>query len=163
MPRSCVAHHRAKEGKAMLGRIAASLALAVIVAALWAGGPAEGQVGGDPVLVGAGTLPPVRNTGGQIEATARLLAQPAGHRCHGRYLRRQRLPQGHSGRLRRVLRSLLGPAVSRSAPGPAQATTSTRRLAPQDTSTTSGCSGWRSQRRILLLRPGKLACDLAEL
>ena len=37
----------------MLGRLAAPLALAVMVATLWAGGPAAGQVGSDPVLVGA--------------------------------------------------------------------------------------------------------------
>ena len=40
----------------MLGRIAASLALAVIVAGLWAVDPAAGQTGGDPVLVGAGDI-----------------------------------------------------------------------------------------------------------
>src|ERR671915_1983863 len=76
MPRSCVAHHRAKAGKAMLGRIAASLAVAVIVAALWAGGRAAGQVGGDPVLVGAGDIGSCRSTGD--EATAALLDGIAG-------------------------------------------------------------------------------------
>ena len=60
----------------MLGRIAASLALAVIVAGLWAGGPAEGQVGGDPVLVGAGDIALCRSPEAvaRVEATASLLA-----------------------------------------------------------------------------------------
>src|SRR5918994_218576 len=71
MPRSCVAHLRAKESRAMLGRIFASLALAVIVATLWAGGPAVGQVGGDPVLVGAGDIGSCESTG--AEMTGRLL------------------------------------------------------------------------------------------
>jgi len=56
----------------MLGKLAASLALAVIVATLWAAGPAEGQAGGDPVLVGAGDIASCRSTGD--EATAALLA-----------------------------------------------------------------------------------------
>src|SRR5215208_1061896 len=56
----------------MLGRLAASLALAVMVATLWAAGPAAGQVGGDPVLVGAGDIASCRSTGD--EATAGLLA-----------------------------------------------------------------------------------------
>ena len=56
----------------MLGRIAASLALAVIVAALWAGGPATGQGGGDPVLVGAGDIGSCANNG--VEQTASLVA-----------------------------------------------------------------------------------------
>ena len=55
----------------MLGRIAASLALAVVVAALWVGGAAVGQVGGDPVLVGAGDIGSCENTG--VQMTARLL------------------------------------------------------------------------------------------
>jgi Calcineurin-like phosphoesterase len=55
----------------MLGRIFASLSLAVIVATLWAGGPAVGQVGGDPVLVGAGDIGSCENTG--VQMTARLL------------------------------------------------------------------------------------------
>jgi hypothetical protein len=73
MPRSYVVHHRAKEGRAILGRIAASLALAVVVAALWVGGAAVGQVGGDPVLVGAGDIGSCANSG--VEETARLVAQ----------------------------------------------------------------------------------------
>jgi hypothetical protein len=56
----------------MLGRLAALLALALMVAALWAGGPATGQAGGDPVLVGAGDIASCRSTGD--EATAGLLA-----------------------------------------------------------------------------------------
>src|SRR5215204_3136990 len=72
MSRSYAAHVRAKEGRAMLGRLAASLALAVMVATLWAGGPAAGQVGSDPVLVGAGDIGSCRSTGD--EATAGLLA-----------------------------------------------------------------------------------------
>jgi Calcineurin-like phosphoesterase len=69
-------HHRVKEGKAMLGRIAASLVLALIAAALWAGGPAVGQVGGDPVLVGAGDIALCRSPEAvaRVEATAALLA-----------------------------------------------------------------------------------------
>jgi hypothetical protein len=55
----------------MLGRIAASLALAVIVAALWAGGPAVGQLGGDPVLVGAGDIGSCANPG--VKLTANLV------------------------------------------------------------------------------------------
>jgi hypothetical protein len=61
-----------KEGKAVLGRIAASLTLAVIVAALWAGGPAVGQLVGDPVLVGAGDIGSCENTG--VDQTASLVA-----------------------------------------------------------------------------------------
>jgi hypothetical protein len=72
MPRSYVVRHRVKEGKAILGRIAASLALAVIVAALWAGGPVVGQVGGNPVLVGAGDIGSCENTG--VAKTASLVA-----------------------------------------------------------------------------------------
>src|SRR5215213_7496318 len=56
----------------MLGRLAAPLALAVMVATLWASGPATGQVSGDPVLVGAGDIASCRSTGD--EATAGLLA-----------------------------------------------------------------------------------------
>jgi hypothetical protein len=56
----------------MLGRLAAPLALAVMVATLWASGPATGQVSGDPVLVGAGDIASCRSTGD--EATAALLA-----------------------------------------------------------------------------------------
>jgi acid phosphatase type 7 len=56
----------------MLGRIAASLALAVIAAALWAGGPAVGQLGGDPVLVGAGDIGSCANSG--VVQTAGLVA-----------------------------------------------------------------------------------------
>ena len=76
----------------MLGRIAASLALAVIVAALWAGGPATGQAVDDAVLVGAGDIGSCANKG--VAQTASLVAA-GGRRCHGRHLRRQRLPQGH--------------------------------------------------------------------
>src|SRR5215203_4642400 len=72
MPRSYVVRHRVREGKAILGRIAASLALAVIVAALWAGGPVVGQVGGNPVLVGAGDIGSCENTG--VAKTASLVA-----------------------------------------------------------------------------------------
>src|SRR5215211_2883510 len=61
-----------KEGSAMLGRLAALLALAVMVATLLASGPAKGQAGGDPVLVGAGDIASCRSTGD--EATAGLLA-----------------------------------------------------------------------------------------
>jgi hypothetical protein len=61
-----------KEGSAMLGRLAALLALAVMVATLLASGPARGQAGGDPVLVGAGDIASCRSTGD--EATAGLLA-----------------------------------------------------------------------------------------
>jgi hypothetical protein len=60
------------EGRAKLGRLTAPLALALMVAALWAGGPASGQAGGDPVLVGAGDIASCRSTGD--EATAGLLA-----------------------------------------------------------------------------------------
>src|SRR5687768_15486884 len=56
----------------MLGRLAAPLALALMVAILWAGGPATGQAGGDPVLVGAGDIGSCKSTGD--EATADLLA-----------------------------------------------------------------------------------------
>jgi acid phosphatase type 7 len=56
----------------LLGRLAASRALAVMVATLWAGGPAAGQVGSDPVLVGAGDIGSCRSFGD--EATAGLLA-----------------------------------------------------------------------------------------
>ena len=56
----------------MLGRLAALLALAVMVATLLASGPARGQAGGDPVLVGAGDIASCRSTGD--EATAGLLA-----------------------------------------------------------------------------------------
>jgi len=63
-------------------RLAALLALAVVVAALWAGGPAVGQesdvpaVTGDPVLVGAGDIALCRSpkTVARVEATASLLA-----------------------------------------------------------------------------------------
>ena len=57
----------------MLGRIAASLALAVIVAALWAGGPAVGQGGvdDDPVLVGAGRHCLVRKPQGVAQTASR--------------------------------------------------------------------------------------------
>jgi hypothetical protein len=61
-----------KEGSAMLGRLAALLALAVMVATLLASGPAKGQAVGDPVLVGAGDIASCRSTGD--EATAGLLA-----------------------------------------------------------------------------------------
>jgi LPXTG-motif cell wall-anchored protein len=54
----------------MLGRLAAPLAL--MVAILWAGGPATGQAGGDPVLVGAGDIASCKSLGD--EATADLLA-----------------------------------------------------------------------------------------
>src|SRR5688500_7559874 len=60
----------------MLGRIAASLALAVIVAGLWVGGQAAGQGGGDPVLVGAGDIASCSSAGD--EATAALLDGIAG-------------------------------------------------------------------------------------
>ncbi len=56
----------------MLGRLAAPLALAVTVATLWAGGPATGQEGGDPVLVGAGDIGSCRNPG--VAQTASLVA-----------------------------------------------------------------------------------------
>src|SRR5215208_1738191 len=72
MSRSYAAHVRAKEGRAMLGRLAASLALAVLVATLWAAGPAAGRAGAAPVLVGAGDIASCRSTGD--EATADLLA-----------------------------------------------------------------------------------------
>src|SRR5215216_5695203 len=58
------------KGRAMLGRLVAPLAL--MVATLWAGGPATGQAGGDPVLVGAGDIGSCRSLGD--EATAGLLA-----------------------------------------------------------------------------------------
>src|ERR687889_457136 len=61
-----------KEGSAMLGKLAALLALAVMAATLLASGPAKGQAGGDPVLVGAGDIASCRSTGD--EATAGLLA-----------------------------------------------------------------------------------------
>jgi hypothetical protein len=60
------------EGRAKLGRLTAPLALALMVATLWAGGPATGQAGGDPVLVGAGDIGSCRSLGD--EATAGLLA-----------------------------------------------------------------------------------------
>src|SRR5687768_16963805 len=60
------------EGRAKLGMLAAPLALELMVAALWAGGPATGQASGDPVLVGAGDIASCRSTGD--EATAALLA-----------------------------------------------------------------------------------------
>src|SRR5215203_4200848 len=72
MSRSYAAHVRAKEGRAMLGRLAASLALAVLVATLWAAGPAAGRAGAAPVLVGAGDIASCRSTGD--EETADLLA-----------------------------------------------------------------------------------------
>src|SRR5215207_292310 len=72
MSRSCAVHLRAMEGRAKLGRLTALLALALMVAALWTGGPATGQAGGDPVLVGAGDIASCRSTGD--EATAGLLA-----------------------------------------------------------------------------------------
>src|SRR5829696_4251911 len=72
MSRSYVAHVRAKEGRAVLWRLATSLALAVMVATLWASGPAAAQVGGDPVLVGAGDIASCRSEGDQ--ATADLIA-----------------------------------------------------------------------------------------
>ena len=59
----------------MLRRLATSLALAVMVATLWAGGPAAAQVGGDPVLVGAGDIGSCRNPG------ARDDGQPASPSC----------------------------------------------------------------------------------
>jgi hypothetical protein len=69
MARPYAARVGEKEGRAVLGRLAASLV--VIVAALWAAGPAAGQVGGDPVLVGVGDIGSCRSTGD--EATAALL------------------------------------------------------------------------------------------
>src|SRR5918994_53110 len=72
MSRACEVHLRAMEGRAKLGRLTAPLVLALMVAALWAGGPATGQAGGDPVLVGAGDIASCRSTGD--EATAGLLA-----------------------------------------------------------------------------------------
>jgi hypothetical protein len=69
MSRSYEAHVKAKESSAMLRRLAASLA--VIVATLWAVGPAAGQEVGDPVLVGAGDIGSCRSTGD--EAAASLL------------------------------------------------------------------------------------------
>src|ERR687890_652463 len=72
MSRSCEVHLRAMEGRAKLGRLTAPLALALMVATLWAGGPATGQAGGDPVLVGAGDFGSRRSLGD--EATAGLLA-----------------------------------------------------------------------------------------
>jgi hypothetical protein len=56
----------------MLGRLAAPLTLAVMLAMLWAGGVAGGQEGGDPVLVGAGDIGSCRSEGD--EATADLIA-----------------------------------------------------------------------------------------
>jgi hypothetical protein len=56
----------------MLGRLAAALTLAVMVATLLAGGQAVAQEGGDPVLVGAGDIASCSSTGD--EATARLLS-----------------------------------------------------------------------------------------
>jgi hypothetical protein len=56
----------------MRGRLAASLALAMIIATLWVGKLAVGQEGGDAVLVGAGDIASCRSTGD--EATANLLA-----------------------------------------------------------------------------------------
>jgi Calcineurin-like phosphoesterase len=49
----------------MLRRLATSLALAVMVATLWTGGPAAGQEVGDPVLVGAGDIGSCRNNGAE--------------------------------------------------------------------------------------------------
>src|SRR5215218_6934366 len=72
MSRSYATHVRAKEGRAMLGKLAASLTLAVLVATLWAAGPAAGRAGAAPVLVGAGDIASCRSTGD--EATADLLA-----------------------------------------------------------------------------------------
>ncbi len=59
----------------MLLRLATSLALAVMVATLLAGGPAAGQESGDPVLVGAGDIALCRSleTKARVEATAALL------------------------------------------------------------------------------------------
>ncbi len=56
----------------MLRRLAASLALAMMVATLWAGGTAVGQEVGDPVLVGAGDIASCKSPGD--EETADLLA-----------------------------------------------------------------------------------------
>src|SRR5918994_3142676 len=72
MSRACEVHLRAMEGSAKLGRLTAPLVLALMVAALWAGGPATGQAGGNPVLVGAGDIASCRTPG--AEATAGLLA-----------------------------------------------------------------------------------------
>src|SRR5215218_4703779 len=70
MSQSCAVHLRVMKGRAMLGRLAAPLEL--MVATLWAGGPATGLAGGDPVLVGAGDIGSCRSLGD--EATAGLLA-----------------------------------------------------------------------------------------
>src|SRR5215207_3209927 len=72
MSQSCAMRLRVMKGRVMLGRLAAPLALALMVATLWAGGPATGQVSGDPVLVGAGDIGSCRSFGD--EATAGLLA-----------------------------------------------------------------------------------------
>ena len=56
----------------MLLRLATSLVLAVMVATLWASGPAAAQVGGNPVLVGAGDIGSCENTG--VAETASLVA-----------------------------------------------------------------------------------------
>src|SRR5215203_121926 len=69
MSQSCAVHLRVMKGRAMLGRLAAPLEL--MVATLWAGGPATGLAGGDPVLVGAGDIGSCRSLGD--EATAGLL------------------------------------------------------------------------------------------
>src|SRR5215212_6700306 len=71
MSQSCAERLRAMKGRAMLGRLAAPLAL--MVATLWAGGPATGQAGGDPVLVGAGDIGSCTNPG--VAETASLVAQ----------------------------------------------------------------------------------------
>nr|MBA3703545.1 hypothetical protein [Rubrobacteraceae bacterium] len=64
----------------MLLRLATSLALAVMVATLWAVGPAAGQESGDPVLVGAGDIASCSNTGAKETADLidRLLAGTGG-------------------------------------------------------------------------------------
>jgi hypothetical protein len=67
MSRSYAAHI-----KAMLGRLVASLA--VMVATLWAAGPAAGQTGGDPVLVGAGDIATCRSNSDEVTASLVALA-----------------------------------------------------------------------------------------
>ena len=142
----------------MLGRIAASLALAVIVAALWAGGPAVGQVGGDPVLVGAGDIASCESTG--VEATASLLAL-AGIDGTVATFGDNAYPKGTAADFAECYDPFWGhvQGAHQAQPGQPRVRDAWRLRLLQ----ILRCGGWRSQQRILLLRSWKLACDLAEL
>src|SRR5829696_11213 len=79
-----------------------------------------------------------------------------GHRRrHGAHLGRQRLPRGLGRKLRGVLRALLGPVQESHQARPWQPRVRNRRVLSILRLLRE--SGWRSRRRVLLLRPGKLA------